>query len=57
MSFRHTLAGRLMADPMAVVALIIITALVAIAVFADVISPHDHTAMNLADRFAPPSST
>ena len=55
--FRHTLPGRLLADPMAVVALVIITALVGIAVFADVISPHDHAAMNLADRFAPPSST
>ncbi len=55
--FRHTLLGRLLADPLAVVALVIIIGLVGVAVFADVISPHDHAAMNLADRFAPPSST
>lgn len=55
--FRHSLPGRLLADPMAVFALIIIIGLVVVAVFADAISPHDHTAMNLADRFAPPSAT
>ncbi len=55
--FRHSLLGRLMADPMAVVAVLIILGLVGVAVFADVIAPHDYAAMNLADRFAPPSST
>lgn len=54
---KHSLIGRLLADPMAVFAMAIIVGLVVVAVFADVISPHDHTAMNLADRFAPPSST
>lgn len=55
--FRHSLAGRLLADPFAVLALLIIAGLVLIAAFADVVSPHDHAAMNLADRFAPPSAT
>jgi peptide/nickel transport system permease protein len=55
--FRHSLIGRLLADPMAVFAMTVIVGLVVVAVFADVISPHDHTAMNLVDRFAPPSST
>ncbi len=55
-AFRHTLAGRLLADPLAVMALIIITALVGLAVFADLIAPHDHTAMNVRDRFAAPSA-
>lgn len=55
--FRHSLLGRLLADPMAVFALAIITGLVVVAIFADAISPHDHTLMNLADRFAPPSTT
>ena len=55
--FRHSLLGRLLADPMAVFALIIIVGLVVVALFADAISPHDHAAMNLADRFAPPSTT
>ena len=54
---KHSLIGRLLADPMAVFAMAIIVGLVVVAVFADVISPHDHTAMNLSDRFAPPSST
>ncbi len=55
--FRHSLLGRLLADPMAVFALTIIIGLVVVAIFADAISPHDHTLMNLADRFAPPSTT
>jgi peptide/nickel transport system permease protein len=55
--FRHSLIGRLLADPMAVFAMTVIVGLVVVAVFADVISPHDHAAMNLVDRFAPPSST
>jgi peptide/nickel transport system permease protein len=53
--FHYTLLGRLLADPMAVVALIIISGLVLAAIFADVIAPHDFRAMNMADRFAPPS--
>jgi len=56
-SFRHTLAGRLLADPLAVFAMLIIGGMVLVAVFADVISPHDYSAMNLADRFSPPSAT
>jgi len=56
-AFRHTLAGRLLADPLAVVAMVIIAGMVLVAIFADVISPHDYSAMNLADRFAPPSAT
>ena len=55
--FRHTLLGRLLADPLAVVALLIIAGLVFVALFADAIAPHDYRAMNLADRFAPPSAT
>jgi len=55
--FRHSLLGRLLADPMAVFAMTIIIGLVVVAIFADAISPHDHTLMNLADRFAPPSTT
>ena len=55
-SFRHSLLGRLLAEPMAVFAMIIIAALILVALCADVISPHDYSAMNLADRFAPPSS-
>lgn len=55
--FRHTLIGRLLAEPMAVFASVIILGLVVLAVFADVIAPHDYAAMNLAERFAPPSST
>ncbi len=55
--FRHTVLGRLLADPMAVVAMVIIAGLVGVAVFADVIARHDYAAMNLADRFAPPSAT
>lgn len=55
-SFRHSLPGRLLAEPMAVFAMIIIVALILVALCADVISPHDYSAMNLADRFAPPSS-
>lgn len=55
-SFKHSLLGRLLAEPMAVFAMIIIAALILVALCADVISPHDYTAMNLADRFAPPSS-
>jgi peptide/nickel transport system permease protein len=55
-SFRHSLLGRLLAEPMAVFAMIIIVALILVALCADVISPHDYSAMNLADRFAPPSS-
>ena len=55
-SFRHSLPGRLLAEPMAVFAMIIIAALILVALCADVISPHDYSAMNLADRFAPPSS-
>ena len=54
--FRHTLLGRLLADPLAVAALVIITALVAMAVLADWIAPHDYGAMNPADRFAAPSA-
>ncbi|MBE0453179.1 ABC transporter permease [Roseovarius autotrophicus] len=53
--FRYTLLGRLLADPMAVVAIVIISGLVLAAIFADVIAPHDFRAMNMADRFAPPS--
>lgn len=53
--FRYTLLGRLLADPMAVAALVIISGLVLAAIFADVIAPHDFRAMNMADRFAPPS--
>jgi peptide/nickel transport system permease protein len=55
-AFRHTLPGRLLADPLAVMALVIITALVTLAVFADAIAPHDFTAMNIRDRFAAPSA-
>lgn len=55
--FRHSLIGRLLAEPMAVFAFVIILGLVTLATFADVIAPHDYAAMNLADRFAPPSST
>jgi peptide/nickel transport system permease protein len=55
-AFRYTLAGRLLADPLAVMALIIIAGLVTLAVFADAVAPHDYTAMNIADRFAPPSA-
>lgn len=55
--FKYSLLGRLLVDPMAVFALTIIVGLVVVAVFADAISPHDYTAMNLADRFAPPSGT
>jgi peptide/nickel transport system permease protein len=54
-AFRHTLLGRLLADPLAVVAVFIISGLVLAAIFADVIAPHDYRAMNIADRFAPPS--
>lgn len=54
--FKYTLAGRLLADPLAVMALIIIATLVALAVFADLIAPHDFTAMNIRDRFAAPSA-
>lgn len=55
--FRHSLMGRLLADPTAVFAMIIIAGLVLVALFADAITPHDYSAMNLVDRFAPPSST
>lgn len=55
--FRHSLMGRLLADPTAVFAMIIIAGLVLVALFADSITPHDYSAMNLVDRFAPPSST
>ena len=55
--FRHSLPGRLLADPLAVFAMVIIAGLVLVALFADTISPHDYSAMNLVDRFAPPSST
>lgn len=55
-AFKHTLAGRLLADPLAVMALIIIAALVTLAVLADLVAPHDFTAMNIRDRFAPPSA-
>ena len=55
--FRHSLLGRLLADPTAVFAMIIIAGLVLVALFADAITPHDYSAMNLVDRFAPPSST
>lgn len=55
--FRHSLVGRLLADPTAVFAMIIIAGLVLVALFADAITPHDYSAMNLVDRFAPPSST
>jgi peptide/nickel transport system permease protein len=56
-AFRHTLMGRLLADPMAVLAMAIIALLVVTAILADVIAPHDPSAMNLVDRFASPSST
>lgn len=55
--FRHSLVGRLLADPTAVFAMIIIAGLVLVALFADAITPHNYSAMNLVDRFAPPSST
>lgn len=55
-AFRHTLLGRLLGDPLAVMALIIIAALVGMAVFADAVAPHDYTAMHMADRFAAPSA-
>ena len=55
--FKHTLVGRLLADPMAVFAMLIISGLVLVALFADAISPHNYAEMNLVDRFAPPSST
>jgi peptide/nickel transport system permease protein len=55
-AFKHTLAGRLLADPLAVMAVIIIAALVTLAVFADAVAPHDFRAMNIADRFAAPSA-
>lgn len=55
-AFKHTLAGRLLADPLAVMAVIIIAALVTLAVFADAVAPHDFTAMNIRDRFSPPSA-
>jgi len=55
-AFKYTLAGRLLADPLAVMALIIIATLVALAVFADAVAPHDFTAMNIRDRFASPSA-
>ncbi len=55
--FKHTLLGRLLADPMAVFAMLIISGLVLVALFADAISPHNYAEMNLVDRFAPPSST
>ncbi|MCC5968542.1 MAG: ABC transporter permease [Pararhodobacter sp.] len=56
-AFRHTLTGRLLADPLAVVAMLIIAGMVMVALLADVISPHDYSAMNLVDRFSPPSAT
>lgn len=55
--FKHTLLGRLLAEPMAVFAMLIISGLVLVALFADTISPHNYAEMNLVDRFAPPSST
>ncbi|MEI4232833.1 ABC transporter permease [Roseovarius sp. D22-M7] len=55
-AFKYTLAGRLMADPLAVMALLIIATLVGMAVFADLIAQHDPDAMNIADRFAAPSA-
>ena len=56
MTFRRTLVGRLVTDPQAAVAMVIIAALVLAAVFADTIAPYDYAKMNLADRFAPPSA-
>ena len=56
MTFRRTLVGRLLTDPQAAVAMVIIAALVLAAVFADTIAPYDYAKMNLADRFAPPSA-
>ncbi|TVS01829.1 MAG: ABC transporter permease [Rhodobacteraceae bacterium] len=54
--FRHTLIGRLARDPLAVMAIVIIAALVVMAVFADLIAPYDYTAMHMTDRFAAPSA-
>lgn len=54
--FRRTLMARLLADPQAAIAMLIIAALVLAAVFADLVAPYDYSAMNLADRFAPPSA-
>lgn len=53
--FKYTIAGRLMADPLAVAAVTIIAILVLSAVFADFIAPYDYKALNVRDRFAPPS--
>lgn len=53
--FRHSLAGRLLTDPLSIAAIVIICGLVLAAILADVIAPHDYRAMNMADRFAPPS--
>lgn len=56
MRFRRSLIGRLLTDPQAALALLVIVALVLAAVFADLIAPYDYAKMNLADRFAPPSA-
>lgn len=53
--FKYTVAGRLMSDPLAVAAVTIIAILVLGAVFADFIAPYDYKALNVRERFAPPS--
>ncbi|WP_151704205.1 ABC transporter permease [Nitrincola alkalilacustris] len=55
MSFRYTLAGRLLRDPLAVLGLSIIVLLVLSALFADHLSPHAYAELNIANRFASPS--
>jgi peptide/nickel transport system permease protein len=52
-----TLVARLAADPLALTAMVIILTMIALAVLADWIAPHDYRAMHMADRFAPPSAT
>ncbi|MXN66369.1 ABC transporter permease subunit [Stappia sp. GBMRC 2046] len=44
-----------MSDPLAVAAVTIIALLVLCAVFADAIAPYDYKALNVRERFAPPS--
>jgi peptide/nickel transport system permease protein len=55
--WRRSVAGRLLSDPLAALALLIIAALVISAIFADALAPHDPGQMNLAMRFSPPTTT
>ncbi len=56
MAFRHTVAGRLLGDPLAVLALVIIGVLVLGALFANVLAPYDYKAMDIMNRFSGPSA-